>query len=115
MTLLFGFFVMLLSFSKIDVHAFEKAKKETTKLFGGEYQKPTQKLEDAVKEQFQLQGMTDKAIFNELESGIALNSVLKKSLGLDIFDTLLTVLSIRYKSSTLIFSFIFSFSNLCCC
>lgn len=72
MTLLFGFFVMLMSFSKIDVDIYEKARKETTKLFGGEYQKPMQKLEDTLKEQFKLQGMTDKALFNELESGISL-------------------------------------------
>ena len=36
MTLLFSFFVLLMSFSKIDVESFEKVRKETTEIIGGE-------------------------------------------------------------------------------
>lgn len=72
MTLLFGFFVLLMSFSKIDVEAFEKVKKETTTLFGGEYQKPFQKMQDELKDQVKLQGVSDKALFNEFEKGLTI-------------------------------------------
>lgn len=44
MTLLVGFFVMLMSFSKIDMEKFESMKRETSKSLGGEYKQPQQKL-----------------------------------------------------------------------
>lgn len=72
MTLLFGFFVLLMSFSKIDVEAFEKVKKETTTVFGGEYQKPFQKMKEDLKDQVKLQGLNDKAVFDELEKGLTI-------------------------------------------
>jgi chemotaxis protein MotB len=72
MTLLFGFFVMLMSFSRLDVEAFEKTRKETTELFGGEYQKPHTEMADELKKEVQVQGLSDKALFDELEKGIAL-------------------------------------------
>lgn len=72
MTLLFGFFVLLMSFSKIDLEAFEKVKKETTSVFGGEYQKPFQQMKDELKDQVKLQGLNDKAVFDELEKGITI-------------------------------------------
>lgn len=72
MTLLFGFFVLLMSFSKIDIEAFEKVKKETTTLFGGEYQKPFQQMKEDLKDQVKLQGLNDKAVFDELEKGLTI-------------------------------------------
>ncbi len=72
MTLLFGFFVLLMSFSKIDIEAFEKVKKETTMLFGGEYQKPFQQMKEDLKDQVSLSGLNDKAIFDELEKGLTI-------------------------------------------
>jgi chemotaxis protein MotB len=44
MTLLVGFFVMLMSFSKIDSEAYEKVKQATSKMFGGEYVQPQENL-----------------------------------------------------------------------
>ncbi len=44
MTLLVGFFVMLMSFSKIDMESFEMMKKETSKMFGGDYKQPQNTL-----------------------------------------------------------------------
>lgn len=72
MTLLFGFFVMLMSFSRLDVEAFEKTRKETTELFGGEYQKPHKDMVDQLKKETEVQGLTEKAVFDELEKGVAL-------------------------------------------
>ena len=72
MTLLFGFFALLMSFSKIDVEAFEKVRKETTEIFGGEYTKPFQQMKDQLRDQVRLQGLNDKALFDELEKGITI-------------------------------------------
>jgi chemotaxis protein MotB len=72
MTLLFGFFVLLMSFSKIDIEAFEKVKKETTTLFGGEYQKPFQQMKTELKDKVALSGLNDKAVFDELEKGLTI-------------------------------------------
>lgn len=72
MTLLFAFFVMLMSFSRIDVEAFEKTRKETTELFGGEYQKPHKEMLNELKKEVKVEGLNDKAVFDELEKGIAL-------------------------------------------
>ncbi len=72
MTLLFSFFALLMSFSKIDVDSFEKVRKETTEIFGGEYQKPFQQLKDDLRDQMKLQGLNDKAIFDELEKGLTI-------------------------------------------
>ena len=72
MTLLFGFFVLLMSFSKIDVDAFEKVRKETTLTFGGEYKKPFTDLKEKLSEKVQGQGLTDKAFFDEFEKGITI-------------------------------------------
>lgn len=70
MTLLVGFFVMLLSFSKIDTAQFEKVKQETTKLFGGEYQIPFEefanKLEDTIKEN----GLSGQVIVHKDANGV---------------------------------------------
>lgn len=72
MTLLFGFFVLLMSFSKIDFEAFEKVKKETTTLFGGEYKKPFQQMKTELKDKVALSGLNDKAVFDELEKGLTI-------------------------------------------
>ncbi|MBN8536595.1 MAG: flagellar motor protein MotB [Deltaproteobacteria bacterium] len=49
MTLLVGFFVILLSFSKVDQDEFEKAKQSLSKQFGGNYQKPFADIADKIK------------------------------------------------------------------
>ncbi len=72
MTLLFGFFVMLSSFSKVDTEKFEKVRLHSTQLFGGEYIKAQQQVAEELKENFQKQGLSNEALFTDLEKGIAI-------------------------------------------
>lgn len=72
MTLLVGFFVMLFSMSKIDSGEFEKIKRETTKVFGGEYQKPFEKLSSELKKVIEEQKLGDQVFLQESEAGILL-------------------------------------------
>ncbi len=72
MTLLVGFFAMLLAFSKIDQSAFEQMKKETTKVFGGEYQIPFEKLSKELKDVVKQQGLEDQVLFHETDEGITI-------------------------------------------
>lgn len=70
MTLLCGFFVVLFSFSKIDSGEFEKIKKETTKVFGGEYQQPFEKLSKALHKVIEEQKMQDQVFIQESDDGL---------------------------------------------
>src|SRR5262249_12977303 len=72
MTLLFGFFVLLSSFSKIDTESFERIRRETTQLFGGEYKKAQEVLKKDLKEDVAEQGLFDKAVFEDTDKGIAI-------------------------------------------
>lgn len=72
MTLLFGFFVMLSSFSKVDTDKFEKVRLQSTQLFGGEFKKAQNQLEEDIKDKISEKGLTNEAMFNELEKGIAI-------------------------------------------
>lgn len=69
-TLLLGFFVLLLSFSKIDPTKLEKVKKSATQVFGGEYKMPFSDLADALKSQMKNSGMTDQVLFKQTEEGV---------------------------------------------
>lgn len=70
MTLLFGFFVLLFSFSKIDDEKFEQLKREATKTFGGEYQKPFENITASMKEIVQNQKLQDQVAFQETDAGV---------------------------------------------
>lgn len=72
MTLLVGFFVMIQSFSKIDATQLEQIKKETTKVFGGEYHVPYEKFSRQLKEMVEKENLSDQVFFNETEEGIAI-------------------------------------------
>lgn len=72
MTLLFGFFVMLMSFSKVDVEAYEGMRKETSELFGSEYKKMHQQIVDKIKKETETAGVADKTAFNEMDKGVAI-------------------------------------------
>jgi chemotaxis protein MotB len=73
MTLLFGFFVMLQSFSTIDPAKFERMKKETTRVFGGEYKVPfddlTKKLQTAVTSKH----LENQVAFFQTDAGIEIS------------------------------------------
>ena len=73
MTLLVGFFALLLSFSKIDSAQYEKIKRETTKVFGGEYVVPFEKLTTNIKGVVIKSGVTDQVYFTENDSGIEMS------------------------------------------
>ena len=70
MTLLLGFFVMLFSFSKVDSGEFEKVKKETTKIFGGEYKMPFEKMSRELHKVVDQQKLTDQVLIQENDDGI---------------------------------------------
>jgi chemotaxis protein MotB len=73
MTLLFGFFVMLMSFSKIDVDTYEKARKETTKYFGGDYKMPLQNLQSQLKNEAEAKQLADQLHFDMDAKGITVS------------------------------------------
>lgn len=72
MTLLVGFFVMLQSFSKPDTQLFEKIKQETTKVFGGEYQMPYEKLHKNLEDTIKAENLSDQVKFEVTEEGIVI-------------------------------------------
>lgn len=72
MTLLVGFFVMIQSFSQIDAEKLEMIKKETTRVFGGEYKLPYEKLSQKLQEMVKKENLSDQVFFIETEAGIAI-------------------------------------------
>jgi chemotaxis protein MotB len=70
MTLLVGFFVVLQSFSKIDAQAFEQVKKETTKLFGGEYQVPFEDVTKDLRKVVEDLKVADQVLFSQTDDGV---------------------------------------------
>ena len=73
MTLLFGFFVMVSSFSKIDLDNFDRVRRETTQVFGGEYKHVLLPFEKSLQEDFTETGTSDQAQAKEIDNGIALS------------------------------------------
>ncbi len=70
MTLLCGFFIILLSFAKIDDGALEELKRETTKVFGGEYQRPFEDLAKRIQDIVDKSGVADQVIVTDKGSGV---------------------------------------------
>lgn len=69
-TLLMGFFALLLSFSKVDAKKYEEFKKQTTELFGGEYVIPYQQLGGELKKILESQNMNDKVLIEQKTTGV---------------------------------------------
>jgi chemotaxis protein MotB len=74
MTLLVGFFVILLSFATIDPKKFDEARKSVTEEFGGKYQVPYAKLAEALREVAKKLGVGDQFLIKESTSGIEISS-----------------------------------------
>lgn len=72
MTLLFGFFVLLMSFSKLDVEKFEKARQETTQYFGGEYVVPFEKFTNQLKTEIKVQKLEKQVMVQVDEKGVVI-------------------------------------------
>ena len=70
MTLLVGFFAMILSFSKIDANQYEKMKKATTQMFGGEYKIPHEQILKQIEELLKKENLTDQVVMNPNDKGI---------------------------------------------
>lgn len=69
-TLLMGFFALLLSFSKIDARKYEEFKMKTTELFGGEYVVPYQQLGGELKKILESQNLNDKVLVEQKLTGV---------------------------------------------
>jgi chemotaxis protein MotB len=82
MTLLVGFFVILLSFSKIDDEVFEKFKEVVAKEFGGSYQVPYGELGDRIKKILEKQGVANQFAVKQTPLGVEISF-----LGAVFFDT----------------------------
>ena len=70
MTLLVGFFALILSFSKIEPREFEKLKQAATRLFGGEYVIPHEKLKEKIEELLEQKQIKDQVIVTNTDSGL---------------------------------------------
>ena len=73
MTLLVGFFVILLSFSVMDAKKFDEAKKSITQEFGGTYQVPYSELKGAIEKELGQLGVGDQLLLKTSESGIEIS------------------------------------------
>ena len=82
MTLLVGFFVILLSFSKVDQDKYEELRKFASLEFGGTYVKPLGTLADRIKRELDKMGLGNQYVLKQNEEGI--NISLK---GTIFFDT----------------------------
>lgn len=70
MTLLVGFFALIMSFSKMDPKEYEKVKEAASTAFGGEYQKPHQSLKDQIEKVLNEQGIKDKFEIVQTDAGV---------------------------------------------
>jgi chemotaxis protein MotB len=70
MTLLVGFFAMILSLSNVDSEAFEKLKRDTTLVFGGQYQVPFEKLTEKLKHVISENGLEKQVLFHSTDAGL---------------------------------------------
>jgi chemotaxis protein MotB len=69
-TLLLGFFALLLSFSTMDASKLEKVKQSATEVFGGEYKVPFEDLANKMKQAIAAEGMSNQVMFKQTEDGI---------------------------------------------
>ena len=70
MTLLVGFFVILMSFSSVDQEEFEMLKQSVSKEFGGQYERPYGDIADRIKEQLKKAGLEKQVSIKTNESGV---------------------------------------------
>jgi chemotaxis protein MotB len=73
MTLLVGFFVILLSFSTVDQQKYDKMKQAVTEEFGGTYQEPFTELTDQIKGTIDKMGMGDGFIIKKSADGVEIS------------------------------------------
>ncbi len=72
MTLLMGFFALMLSFSKFDDQKFDAVREESSKLFGGEYQKPFEDLKKQLQVVIESKGLSDQVTVEATAKGVGI-------------------------------------------
>ena len=70
MTLLVGFFVILLSFSSVDQEKFDEARRAITQEFGGTYTVPYKELADKIKDAIKKMGIGDQLLLKVSDAGV---------------------------------------------
>jgi chemotaxis protein MotB len=75
MTLLVGFFVILLSFSRIDAGQLEELKKSATREFGGIYQMPYGDISDRIKSELNKLGLDDQFFIKQTDLGVEISFI----------------------------------------
>ena len=73
MTLLMGFFALLLSFSEFKQENFEKVKESTTKYFGGEYTVPYEKFAKNLKKYIEQKGLKKQVTVKNNADGVVIS------------------------------------------
>lgn len=73
MTLLVGFFVILLSFATFDQAKLEMAKQSVTKEFGGSYKKPFDDVTKRIKEALDKKGIGDQFVVKQSDDGVEIS------------------------------------------
>ncbi len=73
MTLLVGFFVILMSFSSVDEEKFDEVKKAATKEFGGVYQVPFGDIADRIKSALSKLGLGDQFVVKQSPLGVEIS------------------------------------------
>jgi len=73
MTLLMGFFALLLSFSEFKEENFEKVKEQTSEFFGGEYAVPFENFAEKLRKFSQDQNITDQFAVENGPSGVIIS------------------------------------------
>jgi chemotaxis protein MotB len=73
MTLLVGFFVILLSFSSVDEEKLEGLKRAITQEFGGSYQVPFGDMADRLREKLKNMGLGDQFLVKSNDRGVEIS------------------------------------------
>jgi chemotaxis protein MotB len=73
MTLLVGFFVILLSFANVDQEKFDAAREAITKQFGGVYEMPYDDVTQRIKEALTKMGIGDQFIIKQSSNGVEIS------------------------------------------
>lgn len=73
MTLLVGFFVILMSFANVDEEKFDQIRQAATKTFGGQYQVPYGDVADRLKNQLSKLGLGDQFVVKQSPLGVEIS------------------------------------------
>ena len=73
MTLLVGFFVILLSFSTIDPKKFELIKQTATQEFGGQYEPPFKEMSERIRESLKTLGLDQSLSIHQTAEGVEIS------------------------------------------